>query len=101
MIVTFDREKSCSGHGKGWVELPVLLHYRLVYERSKVSFYACIIPIIFVSVLYIRLSDLRKTQTKDGTLEKNVCSKFKISSTIHYIEKCITLDPGAYDLNQP
>ena len=34
-------------------------------------------PIIFVSVMYIRLSDLRKTKNKDGALEKNVGHQFE------------------------
>ena len=71
MFVTVNREKTCLGHGKGWVES------HIGYQRSKVIFNACIIPIIFVSVMYIRLSDLRKTKNKDGALEKNVGHQFE------------------------
>ena len=38
--------------------------YIIVYQRPKVIFNTCIIPIIFVSVMYIRLSDLRKPKIK-------------------------------------
>ena len=38
---------------------------------------ACVIPIIFVTMMYIRLSDLRKTKNKDGALEKNVDYQFE------------------------
>ena len=40
-------------------------------------FYACVIPIIFVTMLYIGLSDLRKTKNKDGALEKYVDYQFE------------------------
>ena len=58
----------------GWSRMPC---YIIGYQRSKVNFNACIIPIIFVSVMYISLSDFRKTKNKDGALEKNVGHQFE------------------------
>ena len=75
MFVTVNREKTCLGHGKGWVELHALLHYSI--PAMKCQFNACVIPIILVTMLYIRLSDLRKTKNKDGALEKNVDYQFE------------------------
>ena len=51
--------------------------YIIVYQRSKVNFKTCIIPIIFVIMLYIRLSALQKTKNKDGAREKNSHYQFE------------------------
>ena len=37
MFVTFNREKTCLGHGKGWVESHALLHYSI--PAMKCQFY--------------------------------------------------------------
>ena len=52
------------------VIISTALCYIIVYQRLNVSFNACVIAIIFFTMLYIRLSDLRKTKNKDGALEK-------------------------------
>ena len=75
MFVTVNREKHVWGTERaGWSYMPC---YIIVFQRSKVIFNTCIIPIIFVSVMYIRLSDLRKTKNMDGALEKNVDYQFE------------------------
>ena len=39
---------------------------------------------------------MRNAKNKDSALEKKCWPSVRISSTMHYIEKCIILHPGAY-----
>ena len=38
MLVTFDREKSCLGHGKGWGELPGLYYYSIPAMKCQFQY---------------------------------------------------------------
>ena len=87
----------CYNHVWGTVRAGSSRHpcYIIVYHAAIKS--PCIIPIIFVSVVLIRLLDLRPTRNKDGALGKNVtfCSNFFDNALHMYIEKIINLDAGA------
>ena len=81
--MTFNKERSCLGHGEGWGELSAMLHYSV---PAVINFNACTISVIFHSAVYSRKSDLRSTKKKDAEV-----LSVRISSTMHYIEKALSL----------
>ena len=75
MFVTFNREKTCLGHGKGWVELHALLHYSI--SAIKSHFYYVHNTDYFCQCDVYQVVGFAKTKNKDGALEKNVDYQFE------------------------
>ena len=76
MLVTVNREKTCLGHGKGWVELHALLHYRIPAIKSHFKYvhntdYFCRCDV------YQVVGFAKNQKKKDGALEKNVEFQFE------------------------
>lgn len=72
----------------------------LLYTSKEMSVLMCAWYrfFYFVGIVFIRLSDLRKTKFKDGALEKMLTISSNFFDKKLY-KKCIILDPGAYALD--